>query len=205
MAFEIGEKKIYLKEKVALDATQPKKNLKTISGIIVDEKGESVIGASVVVKGISIGTITDVDGHYSLSNVPSNSIVSISYIGYKSLELKANDKALARITLKEDNEMLDEVVVVGYGTIKKVNLSGAVGQISSKEIEHRISGNTGQTLQGLIPNLNVSFSDGAINKKASFDVRGVGSINGGSPLVLIDGVEGDLTTLILRTLLLFLY
>ncbi|SHJ24914.1 TonB-dependent receptor [Bacteroides stercorirosoris] len=192
VAFEIGEKKIYLKEKAALDATQPKKNLKTISGIIVDEKGESVIGASVVVKGTSIGTITDVDGHYSLSNVPSNSIVSISYIGYKSLELKANDKALARITLKEDNEMLDEVVVVGYGTIKKANLSGAVGQISSKEIEHRISGNTGQTLQGLIPNLNVSFSDGAINKKASFDVRGVGSINGGSPLVLIDGVEGDL-------------
>lgn len=166
--------------------------LKTISGTVVDDKGESVIGASVMVKGTSIGTITDLDGHYSLSNVPLNSVVNISYIGYKSLELKADDRTLAHITLKEDNEMLDEVVVVGYGTIKKANLSGAVGQISSKEIEHRISGNTGQTLQGLIPNLNVSFSDGAINKKASFDVRGVGSINGGSPLVLIDGVEGDL-------------
>lgn len=166
--------------------------IKQITGVIIDEQGEPVIGASVMVKGTSIGTITDVDGHYSLSNVPLNSIVNISYIGYKSLELKADNKTLAHITLKEDNEMLDEVVVVGYGTIKKANLSGAVGQISSKEIEHRISGNTGQTLQGLIPNLNVSFSDGAINKKASFDVRGVGSINGGSPLVLIDGVEGDL-------------
>ncbi len=88
--------------------------------------------------------------------------------------------------------MLDEVIVVGYGTTKKANLSGAVDQISSKEIEHRVSGNAGQVLQGMIPNLNVSFSDGSINSKASFDVRGVGSINGGSPLVLIDGVEGDM-------------
>lgn len=166
--------------------------IKTIKGTVVDEKGEPVIGASVVVKGSSLGTITDVEGAYVLANVPERSEVVISFIGYQAQTLSASNKALAKIILKEDNEMLDEVVVVGYGTIKKANLSGAVDQISSKEIEHRISGNTGQTLQGLIPNLNVSFSDGAINKKASFDVRGVGSINGGSPLILIDGVEGDL-------------
>lgn len=124
-----------------------------------------MIGASVVVKGSSLGTITDVEGAYVLANVPERSEVVISFIGYQAQTLSASNKALAKIILKEDNEMLDEVVVVGYGTIKKANLSGAVDQISSKEIEHRISGNTGQTLQGLIPNLNVSFSDGAINKK----------------------------------------
>ena len=165
---------------------------KTITGTIVDSSGESVIGASIVVKGTTNGTITDVDGNYSLSNVPENSTVSISYIGYQPLSYPASSKELSRVILKEDAEMLDEVIVVGYGTTKKANLSGAVDQISSKEIEHRVSGNAGQVLQGMIPNLNVSFSDGSINSKASFDVRGVGSINGGSPLVLIDGVEGDL-------------
>lgn len=97
VAFEIGEKKIYLKEKNTSDSTLQNGKVKTISGIIIDEKGESVIGASVMVKGTSIGTITDIDGHYSLPNVPLNSTVNISYIGYKSVELKANDKALARI------------------------------------------------------------------------------------------------------------
>lgn len=166
--------------------------LKSISGIIVDEKGEPVIGASVVVKGLSLGTITNLDGAYTLTNVPEKSEIIISFIGYQTQTFSANNKMLANIILKEDSEMLDEVVVVGYGTIKKANLSGAVAQISSKELEHRISGNTGQALQGLIPNLNVSFGDGSINKKASFDIRGVGSINGGEPLILIDGVEGDL-------------
>ncbi len=165
---------------------------KTITGTIVDSSGEPVIGASIVVKGTTNGTITDVDGNYSLSNVPENSTVSISYIGYQPLSYPASSKELSRVILKEDAEMLDEVIVVGYGTTKKANLSGAVDQISSKEIEHRVSGNAGQVLQGMIPNLNVSFSDGSIYSKASFDVRGVGSINGGSPLVLIDGVEGDM-------------
>lgn len=166
--------------------------IKIIKGTVVDEKGEPVIGASVVVKGTGNGTITNLDGEYTLSSVPENSDVVVSYIGYKTITLPASSKELSNVTLKEDNEMLDEVVVVGYGTIKKANLSGAVDQISSKEIEHRVSGNAGQVLQGMIPNLNVSFSDGAINSKASFDVRGVGSINGGKPLILIDGVEGDM-------------
>nr|WP_229126904.1 TonB-dependent receptor [Bacteroides sp. 1001136B_160425_E2] len=165
---------------------------KVVTGVVVDAAGEPVIGAAVMLKGTTIGTITDMTGNYTIE-VPAEGVLVISYVGYKTLDIRVNDiRALSKITLHEDSEMIDEVVVVGYGTTKRANLSGAVGQISSKEIEHRISGNTGQTLQGLIPNLNVSFSDGAINKKASFDIRGVGSINGGSPLILIDGVEGDL-------------
>lgn len=164
----------------------------SISGKVVDASGEPVIGANVLVKGTTNGVITDIDGNYTLNNVPADALVTISYIGYQPLELKAVSRNLANVVLKEDAEVLDEVVVVGYGTTKKANLSGAVAQISSKEIEHRISSNTGSALQGLIPNLNVTFSDGGINKKASFDIRGVGSINGGEPLILIDGVEGDL-------------
>ena len=191
-----GKELTYRMEKdnvvVLLQKEAVNQNAKTNAGTIVDQSGEPVIGASIVVKGTSNGTITDIDGNYTLTNVPEDSTVSISYIGYQPLSYPASSKELAKITLKEDSEMLDEVVVVGYGTTKKANLSGAVDQISSKEIEHRVSGNAGQVLQGMIPNLNVSFSDGSINSKATFDVRGVGSINGGKPLVLIDGVEGDM-------------
>ena len=191
-----GKELTYRMEKdnvvVLLQKEAVNQKTKTITGTIVDQSGEPVIGASIVVKGTSNGTITDIDGNYTLTNVPENSTINISYIGYQPLTYPASSKELTKVTLKEDSEMLDEVVVVGYGTTKKANLSGAVDQISSKEIEHRVSGNAGQVLQGMIPNLNVSFSDGSINSKATFDVRGVGSINGGKPLVLIDGVEGDM-------------
>ena len=191
-----GKELTYRMEKdnvvVLLQKEAVNQKTKTITGTIVDQSGEPVIGASIVVKGTSNGTITDIDGNYTLANVPENSTINISYIGYQPLTYPASSKELTKVTLKEDSEMLDEVVVVGYGTTKKANLSGAVDQISSKEIEHRVSGNAGQVLQGMIPNLNVSFSDGSINSKATFDVRGVGSINGGKPLVLIDGVEGDM-------------
>lgn len=187
-----------IQEKMIVISKQPQEQVQpagkglNVKGVIVDETGIPVIGASVLVRGSSNGTITDMDGNFSIADVPQDAMIDISYIGYKTLAFKATDKALANVVLKEDTEVLEEVVVVGYGTAKKANLSGSVAQISSKEIEHRISANTGSALQGLIPNFNVSFSDGAINKKASFNVRGEGSINGGEPLVLIDGVEGDM-------------
>ena len=192
LSFNRDNNTITVGKKQAVDTPNIHSNTKAIKGLVIDANGEPVIGANVLVKGTTNGVITDIDGNYTLNNVPDDAIISISYIGYQPQEFKASSKDLAKVVLTEDSEMLDEVVVVGYGTIKKTNLSGAVAQISSKEIENRISANTGSALQGLIPNLNVSFSDGAINKKASFDIRGVGSINGGEPLILIDGVEGDL-------------
>lgn len=189
VAFEIGEKKIYLKEKDALDATQPKKNLKTISGIIVDEKGEPVIGASVMVKGTSNGTITDVDGHYSLSNVPLNSTVNISYIGYKSVELKANDTTLAHITLKEDNEMLDEVVVVGYGTQRKRDVTTSISSIRASEIADVATTSIEQALVGRMAGVQITQPNGTPGAGFEVKVRGVGTVTAGSsPLYVIDGV-----------------
>ena len=163
----------------------------TVKGVIVDETDTPLIGATVQVKGTATGSITDFDGNYTIK-ANKGAVITFSYIGYKTQEIKFTGQSPLNVKMIPDNQTLDEVVVVGYGTIKKANLSGTVDQISSKEIEHRVSGNAGQVLQGMIPNLNVSFSDGAINSKASFDVRGVGSINGGKPLILIDGVEGDM-------------
>ena len=112
---------------------------KTITGTIVDEAGEPVIGASVAVKGTSLGTITNVDGEYTLSNVPESAEVTISFIGYKTMTFPAGAKALTKVTMKEDSEMLDEVVVVGYGSQKKANLTGAVGMITAEDINSSFS------------------------------------------------------------------
>lgn len=189
VAFEIGEKKIYLKEKNTSDSTLQNGKVKTISGIIIDEKGESVIGASVMVKGTSIGTITDIDGHYSLPNVPLNSTVNISYIGYKSVELKANDKALARIILKENNEMLDEVVVVGYGTVKKRDLTGSISSVDAKKIADVPVTSVVEALQGRSPGVVVSNTSWEPGSEPSIFVRGKRSITASNgPLYVVDGI-----------------
>ena len=128
----------------------------TATGTVVDAMGP-VIGASVVVKGTTNGVITDFDGNFSLENVKKGDIIQVSFVGYVTQEVVWTGKAL-NITLKEDTEMLEEVVVVGYGTQKKVNLTGAVAAIDSEVLENRPIVNIGQGLQGVVPNLQVSVS-----------------------------------------------
>lgn len=158
-------------------------------GIVRDVMGEAVIGASVVIKGTTNGTITSIDGDFSLSNVKKGDVLVISFVGYQSQEI-IWDGQLLNITLKEDAEMLEEVVVVGYGTQKKVNVTGAVAAVDGNVLESRPITNIGQGLQGVVPNLNVTVS-GAPGQGSSFNVRGDTSINGGSPLVLVDNVQMD--------------
>lgn len=165
---------------------------KTITGTIVDEAGEPVIGASVAVKGTSLGTITNVDGEYTLSNVPESAEVTISFIGYKTMTFPAGAKALTKVTMKEDSEMLDEVVVVGYGSQKKANLTGAVGMITAEDINNRPVTSAANALQGADPSINLTFNSGSLDSSYDIDIRGVASINGGSPLVLADGMEVNL-------------
>ena len=164
---------------------------KTVKGKVVDAKGEPVIGATVMEKGTPNGTITDFDGNFSLV-VTTDAPLEISYIGFTSQQLKPQVGKLMSVTLKENTETLDEVVVVGYGTQKKVNLTGAVGQVDSKVMESRPITSTGSALQGAIPNLQVTMDSGQPGSSASLNVRGTTSINGGSPLVLVDGVEMSL-------------
>ena len=163
---------------------------KKVTGTITDPKGEPIIGANVVVKGSTNGTITDIDGHFSIEVTP-NAILQVSYIGYVAQDVPVGNKDNLVISIHEDTQKLDEVVVVGYGSQKKVNLTGAVEQVTSDVFEGRPTANATQMLEGVVPNLNISLSDGKPGRTADFNVRGAGSINGCSALVLIDGVEGD--------------
>lgn len=167
-----------------------------VTGIVKDTNGEPIIGANVTVKGQSIGTITDIDGRFVL-DAPKNAVLQITYIGYVSQEVKVSGNKELNVVLKEDTETLDEVVVVGFGTQKKVNLTGAVGLATAKELESRPVTSATQALQGLVPGLQISTSTGELDKTADISIRGTGTIGEGSsgaPLILIDGMEGDLNT-----------
>ncbi|MDR0836494.1 MAG: SusC/RagA family TonB-linked outer membrane protein, partial [Tannerella sp.] len=161
---------------------------KQISGMVTDEKGEPVIGANVVEKGTTNGVITDLDGKFSL-NAGNNAILQVSFIGYVTQEIKVGNQSLIQIALAEDVHNLEDVIVVGYGTQKKVNLTGAVAQVTSEVLESRPIVNISQGLQGVIPNLNVNVNSGAPGQSTSFNIRGNNSLNGGSPLVLVNNVQ----------------
>lgn len=163
----------------------------TVTGEVRDMDGQPVIGASVMLAGTSAGTVTDLDGKFSIQ-APEDGILRFSSIGYRSVDISLNGRAVLSVTMPEDNLYLDEVVVVGYGTQKKVNLTGAVDQISSDAFAGRPTANMTQMLQGAVPNLNINFTDGRPNGSPGYNIRGTTSIGqGGGALVLIDGVEGD--------------
>ena len=188
VTFEIGEKKIYLKEKSTSDVQQSRK-VKTISGTIVDDKGEPVIGASIIIEGTSQGTITNIDGEYTLANVPENSMITISFVGYKSLTFAANDKTLANITLKEDSELIDEVVVVGYGVQKKRDVTGAMASVDAAKIASVPVTSASEALQGRASGVLVSQDNWAPGTSPTVLIRGKRSINASNePLYVVDGV-----------------
>lgn len=164
----------------------------TITGTVSDDKGEVLPGVSVVVKGTQRGTTTDAQGQYKL-NVPDGKATLIfSFVGYLPQEIQVGNQSIISVTLKTDSKSLEEVVVVGYGTQKKVNLTGAVDQVTSEVLENRSLPNLSQGLQGTIPNLNLVMGDGKPTQSPTYNIRGTTSIGqGGNALVLIDGVEGD--------------
>ena len=167
-----------------------------VKGQVLDPSGEPVIGATVKVKGSKTGTVTDLDGNFSLSAAPG-AMVEVSYIGYKTMTVKAGNGPL-NVTLEDDNQALSEVVVVGFGTQKKVNLTGAVDVIDSKQMAERPVSNAVQALQGAAPGLQITQSSGSIDSRPSINVRGgttIGQGSSGDPLVLIDGMEGDLNSI----------
>ena len=160
-----------------------------VKGKVVDNIGEPVIGANVVVKGTTTGEITSIDGSFAIDAVKGSTIV-VSFIGYLSQEVKVTGNFL-NITLENNTELLDEVVVVGYGVQKKANLTGAIATVGAKELEDRPVTNAAAALQGKVANLNISNGDGGPGKKASFNIRGYAGLDATySPLVIIDGVTG---------------
>ncbi len=165
---------------------------KSVKGSVTDANGEPVIGANIVQIGTVNGVISDLDGNFDIE-VPEGSTLEISYIGYRPKEVKVGNNTVLTVILEEDTQALDEVVVVGYGSQKKVNLTGSVATVNSESLANRAISNVSQGLQGLVPGMTVTNSGGQPGMDAGkILIRGVGSFNVSTPMVLIDGIEGDM-------------
>lgn len=167
---------------------------KAITGVVTDKNGEPILGANIIEKGNPTnGTITDFDGKYSLS-VSDNSILIASYIGYNKIEIPVNNRSVVNIVLTEDTQALEEVVVVGYSTQKKVNLTGSVATVNFEEMSSRPITDASQALNGASPGLQIMQNSGEPNAESfDFNIRGVGTLNTSSPLVLVDGMEQSIS------------
>ena len=164
----------------------------TVTGILTDTNGVPIIGANIVEKGTTNGTVTDLDGRFSLETT-SNAILQISYIGYLTQEISLKGQSVVNVKLVEDNQALDEVVVVGYGTQKKANLTGAVSSVALDDTPVLAYNNSSSMLAGKVPGVFVTQNSGQPGKNtATVRIRGVGTMNNSDPLVLIDGMEGDI-------------
>ena len=198
LTYEIKDKRIFIKAKSTANESKKTVVNKMVKGIVVDEKGEPVIGASVSLKGSDKGTITDFDGNFSL-DIPSDGILNISYLGYQTQQLAANDKNISRITLHEDSKAIDEVVVVGYGVQRKRDVTTSISSVSSKQLEDAPVANMGEALVGRMPGVQVSQGSGSPGSGLQIRVRGTGTITAGTtPLYVVDGVpmgENQLNTL----------
>lgn len=191
--YTVLDKKIILSTELEPSVSNIQQQSNITKGKVVDINGEPIIGATVMEKGTSNGTVTDINGNFSIET-KSNASLEISFVGYKTVTAKAVIGKTISITLKEDNEILDEVVVVGYGTQKKVNLTGAVASVSADDLKNRPVTNTSQILAGLVPGLSVTQNSGRPGAGAVIKIRGTGTFSsaGTDPLVIIDGMSGNI-------------
>lgn len=195
--YEINDRHVVITRAGLVGPNAIQQQAKHITGRILDPNDEPVIGANVVVKGTTIGTVTDAEGNFGL-DVPEGATLQISYIGYIEQSIVVGNKSVISVILKEDSQALDEVVVVGFGTQKKLNLTGAVTAVTGEEISKRPVANAAVLLQGQIPGLRVNQGTGQPgNEEASFRIRGQGTFSdaGSDPLILINGVPGSMTNL----------
>jgi TonB-linked SusC/RagA family outer membrane protein len=189
--YVIDDRQIFISQKEPAMETIVLQPSRTIRGIITDERNEPVIGANIIIKGTTTGTTSDVDGHFNLSTTLSDPVLVISYVGYLTQEIVTgkSDRPIL-VQLSESDQALEEIVVVGYGRQKKVNLSGAVAQIDSKVLSNRPIQNISSALQGLMSGVTVLSGQGRPGEDgATIHVRGVGTLNTASPYILIDGIE----------------
>ena len=174
-------------------------NTLTVKGVVTDTKNEPLVGATIKVKGTTHGVATDLDGKFTLPGVAKTAVLEVSYVGMQPQSILVNGQTQFKISLKDNASQLSDVVVVGYGRQKRVNLTGAVSSVDSKQLAARPVQNVSQALQGMVPGLNFSVGNGGggLESKMGFNIRGTNPTGGSSsaPLVLIDGVEGDMTTL----------
>ena len=165
----------------------------TVTGTVVDNNGQAIMGAAVMSTDGKIGTVSDLDGKFSFKMGETPVVLEVSCLGYSTVQVTVQPtQGTVKVTLEEDSQLLDATVVVGYGSQKKSNLTGALTVVDASQLADRSALDVGHMLQGVVPGLNISSSSGRPGESASINIRGLNSINGGSPLVLVDGVEGDL-------------
>ncbi len=199
ITYKIIDRQIVLRKRRMNNKVVPKtiekKNYlqSSIQGTITDEKGQPLPGASIIEKGTTNGAQSDFDGNFSLLLVNQNATLVISYIGFATKEVVIDGQTNLAIALEEDTAGLDEVVVVGYGAQKKINLTGAIATTSGKVLENRAISNVLEGLQGTVGGLNITNSNGGPGSAPKINIRGATSINGGSPLVLVDGAQMNLS------------
>ena len=182
LTYKIVDKHIIITKQISVNPIK-----RVVTGIIKDTNGEPIIGANVIEKGTTNGTVTDIDGKFSLS-VDENSMLEVSYIGYITQLISQKD--CSEICLKENTQFIDEVVVVGYGTQKKANLTGAVTMVSSEDLSKKMVGQSSMALQGVMPGVTVTQTSGQPGKDGgTIRIRGIGTLNNSDPLVLVDGME----------------
>ncbi len=201
--YSISENKLILIKPLGSNPNAPNRfhygvfQQKPVSGKITDPKGQSLPGVTVIVKGTTKGTVTDANGNYSLTNVPENATLQFSFVGMTTQEIAVAGKTLIDVTMEDSTVGVEEVVVIGYGTQKKINLTGAVSTVSSKELADRSVSTVAEALQGMVPNLQISTTDGGRpGSDLNWQIRGVGTIGAsGDPLILIDGIPGGASNL----------
>ena len=187
--YTVTDKNLIIIKPIGSNNSYPIGQVKTVSGQVKDENGERLPGVTIVVKGTSKGTITDVDGNFSLTGVSSSEVLVFSFIGLETIEMPVASKSIFNVVMKSSSIGLEEVIAVGYGTQKKATLTGSVEQVKATELESRAVTNVALALQGQTPGLVVTRSSPRPgNEKIKFQIRGATSVNGGDPLLIVDGV-----------------
>ena len=190
LTYEIRDKNVIIRKKTSSIKETSKKAIEVI-GTVLDSKGVPIIGANVVIKGTTNGTISDFDGNFSIQNVPANAVLIVSYIGYVDKEIAVGDESVIKVILSEDMQALDEVVVVGYGTMKKSDLTGSISNVKSDKLLNRPVTNITQSLQGKVAGVEVFQNSGAPGGHVRMRIRGDNSIKSSNePLYVVDGIIG---------------
>ena len=185
--YEMEGTHIVLSSKNADTVAPVQQQAHTVTGLIVDKNGDPIIGANVLIKGTTNGTVTDIDGKFSIE-AESNAVLDISYIGYLTKEITVGNQKVINVVLVEDTKTLDEVVVIGYGTQKKADLTGSVANITTDKLSTQSNVNIGQALQGKIAGVDIVSQGGAPGQSSRIMVRGIGTLNNANPLYIVDGM-----------------
>ncbi len=188
----ISEKNITIS---TTDSQKSPEENSVVNGVVLDNKGEAMIGVTVIIVGTNQGTVTNIDGEFSIEADP-NALLRVQFLGYKTTDVLAQHGSPMSIVLEDDSQNIEEVVVVGYGTQKKVNLTGSVTALGSEDLDGIPASNVTSMLQGKLPGVQITQTTGLPGREnTSIRIRGVGTMNNSSPMILVDGIEGSLDDL----------